>query len=56
MTVGRLVRSAKRCEPHREQKRRNLPGDDSNAASSSWPRIHRNFSRGTLAIEENADP
>ena len=33
------------------QKRRNLPGEDSNAPKSSWPRIQRNFSRGTAVTD-----
>ena len=43
-TTGCAVRSAMRCEPHRVQKRRNLPGEDSKAPSSSRPRTQRNFS------------
>ena len=37
-----FTRSAIMCEPHREQKRRNLPGDDSYDLSRSSPLIHRN--------------
>ena len=55
-TTGCATRSAIRCEPHRVQKRRNLPGEDSNAPSSSLPRVQRNFSRGTAVTDEKAAP
>src|SRR5215472_7501427 len=50
-----FTRSAIMCEPHREQKRRNLPGDDSYDLSRSSPLIHRNDWRGTGITLENAD-
>jgi len=36
MTYGRFGRSAIKCELHIEQKRRNLPGEDSYDKSFSW--------------------
>ncbi|MHC2281142.1 hypothetical protein ACVME8_007785 [Bradyrhizobium diazoefficiens] len=54
-TFGCAICSAMMCEPQRVQKRRNLPGEDSNAASSS-PRTHRNAARGTGITLENAEP
>ena len=42
--------------PHREQKRRTLPGEDSNADSNASPRVQRNASRGTGDRLEKAAP
>ena len=49
-------RSVINCEPHRVQKIRNFPGEDSNLPSSSSPLVHENLSRGTPASEEKAAP
>src|SRR5262249_41076896 len=54
--TGGGMRWARMGEPQREQKRRNLPGEDSMAPSCCSPRSQRNFSRGTAVTEEKAVP
>ncbi len=42
------------CEPHLLQKRRNLPGEDWMAPSTSRRVVQRNFSRGTAVTDEKS--
>ena len=49
-------RSATIWEPHREQKNRVLPGEDSKPFNRLSPLVQRNRSRGTLVTVENAEP
>lgn len=55
-TVSLLSRAATMCDPHREQKYRVLPGEDSKPFSKSSPLVQRKRSRGTLVTVEKAEP
>ena len=54
ISPGWPSRYATRCDPHTEQKRRRLPGEDSNDDSRSRPLSHLKRSRLTRAVEVKA--